>query len=549
MSFSATAVDGGRYFILNQDVVDSNILSLGPVMIEVESGGELLRLKNSKLPEIVQQNRTSYRINGLQSLYRQFELVGQGGKYWAFDVTGSKQQTIRFSKLARRTKFNAELWEVVASVEPRPTGTEQIKPAASVVGPQRKANVHLASILEGVPGTGKTFAIGARVRKLRDQEQSSNAVTGDGQGQWAITLHPATSYEDFVEGLRPTVNGNTTAATQPEMPKITGYTSHDSQVWFWQPMAAKNESGFSTRDGFFVRVCAAAARQGDKWFVVLLDEINRCNIPKVLGDLLTTLEPAKRARWTGGAWNLEDAQVVTLPYSQRLFFVPDNVVVIATMNTTDRSVTGLDSALRRRFAFERVWPLSYDNSRGNGDTNLVLRAIMAAVPVSGAQEAVLADSVKFWVSINDALNEAIGPDGLLGHSYLFDLAKALTKDRKFADDVRWFREKSPLETAIAHWNRHLLPQLVDLLESANLFDAVEKGPNPEGIAKVLLGGVHLSGPGTRATLQIGLHGANHLQRRMRIYFQDPLAVAAKRSDEDPLDSTIQSSPTLPPQAG
>src|SRR5207247_595935 len=96
-------------------------------------------------------------------------------------------------------------------------------------------------------------------------------------------------------------------------------------------------------------------------FLVLLDEINRCNVPKVLGDLLMALEVTKRARWNTVTEQWEDGAVVTLPYSSSLLFVPDNLYIVGTMNTSDRSVAPLDAALRRRFAFVRMEPIANDD--------------------------------------------------------------------------------------------------------------------------------------------------------------------------------------------
>ena len=257
-------------------------------------------------------------------------------------------------------------------------------------------------IVEGPPGTGKTFVaqeIGAQWGSA-----TGRPVGGDAQGAWAIAFHPSTSYEDFVEGLR------------------------------YEPAI----SGFDRKDGFITRVVEEAKKKPEADFLVLLDELNRANVPKVLGDLLLTLEASKRQHWNGTDWT--GGVTVTLPYSGRVFGVPDNIYVLGTMNTSDRSIAPLDAALRRRFAFVRVTPLRGDGFRA------ALRSARGDAVLALAEE-----SIDVLDRLNDeVLRPVLGPDGELGHSYLFDLweteldselrsvfAKATTGTRKvFWTEVR-----------------------------------------------------------------------------------------------------------------
>lgn len=339
-------------------------------------------------------------------------------------------------------------------------------------------------IFEGVPGTGKTHKLSG-LRKILAEPAHADCrryLQGNGSGRFAMTMHPATAYEDFVEGLRP-------GAAEPIEDRINSIVADAASAGagreiahLWENCAdvctvvdgvrtklsgkwihttpLENASGapFSVQNGFFVEICIEAAHFPLCKFIVLLDELNRCNIPKVMGELLTTLESSKRAVWTPasgtsqapastGYWDVTEAQVVALPYSKRLFFVPDNVIVIGTMNTTDRSVAPMDAALRRRFAFERIEPMG---------ENLLKDELRRKYP--GVEFAV-APSIGLWASLNRKLG-AHGDDAKLGHSYLFDLARDLSA--RPSDD-------SAVVVAY-HWNRHIFPQLVDILLTNDLVD-------------------------------------------------------------------------------
>lgn len=250
-------------------------------------------------------------------------------------------------------------------------------------------------ILEGPPGTGKSYSVAEIARKWPGViGAGSDGKPANGNGSWGVTFHPSTTYEEFVEGIRynPAPSDPTDPGGKPR--------------------------GFELRPGVFRTWIDAARAEPGKDFLVLLDEVNRANVSKVLGDLLLSLEASKRLQHDRactrtdkkheGCWS--NGVTTQLPYSNELLGVPSNLYVLGTMNTSDRSIAPLDAALRRRFAFVRVEPLS-----GTALTTALTAALPGAGPAVERSAAALD-------SLNGALRHALGPDSMLGHSYLFDIA-------------------------------------------------------------------------------------------------------------------------------
>jgi len=134
----------------------------------------------------------------------------------------------------------------------------------------------------------------------------------------------------------------------------------------------------------------------DKIFSFCIDEINRANIAGVFGDLITLIEISKRI---GGS----EEMIVSLPYSKRRFGVPANLQIIGTMNTADRSITLIDTALRRRFEFIELAP----NSE-------VFRTL-------GIEKIGSIDLVSLFDSINNRIKHFLGKDQCIGHAYFLNL--------------------------------------------------------------------------------------------------------------------------------
>ena len=185
-------------------------------------------------------------------------------------------------------------------------------------------------IIYGAPGTGKTYSTteyavaaieGRPVRKSISTEERKalkdqyRAFAKNGQIVFT-TFHQNYSYEDFIQGLRP-----------------------DSK---------NGVLDFIPVDGVFKQLAFTAMHDQVNNYVIIIDEINRGNISKVFGELITLIEEDKR-------WGEDNQLSVTLPSGEE-FAVPNNLYIIGTMNSADKSIALIDTALRRRFEFEEVAP-------------------------------------------------------------------------------------------------------------------------------------------------------------------------------------------------
>lgn len=268
---------------------------------------------------------------------------------------------------------------------------------------------HIADALErkgqvalyGPPGTGKTYQarrfavawllqkegrfeeahaalVDAKILAAAERELATPEGATPGQPGVArlthLTFHPSYSYEDFVEGFRPVLS---------------------------------DQAGLSIRleDGVFKRLCQAASAQPKKPYLLLIDELNRANVAKVFGELITLLEVDKRGLR------------VTLPQSKTAFSIPPNVYILGTMNTADRSIKLLDAALRRRFAFIELMP----------DIEALRGATIGALALDD-----------FLETLNAQIARTEGREKQIGHSFLLEGGLPITDPDEFA---RRFRQE------------------------------------------------------------------------------------------------------------
>ena len=234
--------------------------------------------------------------------------------------------------------------------------------------PERPLQVEmrLNTILYGPPGTGKTYATRRRCVEIcgptaTDIQERYEELIDCGQVEF-VTFHQSYGYEEFVEGLRPVPN-------------------KDGQAGF----------RLKPKPGVLKRIAKRARKDGENAYVLVIDEINRANISKVMGELITLLEEDKRE----GA---ENEIALTLPHSGQRFTLPPNLHILGTMNTADRSIALIDTALRRRFQFEEMAP---EPGRLGVVDGIDLPAVLT--------------------TINERLEYLIDRDHLIGHAWLMNV--------------------------------------------------------------------------------------------------------------------------------
>lgn len=206
-------------------------------------------------------------------------------------------------------------------------------------------------ILQGSPGVGKTFSAKRLAYSILGEKDDSKVQL--------VQFHQNYTYEDFVMGYKP-----------------------------------KEDGGFYLRPGVFYNFCKRAQQHPDGKYFFIIDEINRGNLSKILGELMMLIEKDYRG------------ETLVLPYKQEEFSVPKNLYIIGMMNTADRSLAMMDYALRRRFSFFEMKPgfstdgfNAYQRSLANEDFDKLVSAI---------------------IDLNKVIesDDSLGSGFCIGHSYL-----------------------------------------------------------------------------------------------------------------------------------
>lgn len=257
-------------------------------------------------------------------------LYDMGAKAKVKEIVGHEFVSIKARVMGRHRNVSQTVWATLQAhtIETSQTVQYSKRSAPFVFDKDTSSNWHLVDELED---------------ECMDQVEMAKALRkgppeqAEHQRYVFVTFHQAYSYEDFVEGIRP---------VQDE---------------------ENGEVVYSVVPGVFQRIALKAKADPGQRYAIFIDEINRGNIAKIFGELITLVECDKRAVY-GDAGEKLSGMELTLPYSREKFGVPKNLDVYGSMNTADRSISLLDTALRRRFIFKELMPDAglISGSRGDG---------------------------------------------------------------------------------------------------------------------------------------------------------------------------------------
>ncbi|MBL7964931.1 MAG: EVE domain-containing protein [Flavobacteriales bacterium] len=289
------------------------------------------------------------------------------------------------------------------------------------------------------------------VAELRAKLENTKR-TGDGAAKEVkryefVTFHQSFSYEDFIEGIKPALEDG--------------------------------DMAYEIKPGVFMQLCARAEQDPANAYALFIDEINRGNVSAIFGELISLIETDKRA-------GMPHALSAKLPYSKKTFSVPRNLHIIGTMNTADRSVEALDTALRRRFSFEEC-PSRSELLRGRSVNGVDLEKLLSV--------------------INARIEMLLDRDHQIGHSYFLGWA-----DPNSEDELRRV------------FKNNILPLLQEYFYGDPVKVALVLGPAFVRQADDKDG---------KVTLARGVKGADDIEPRSRYHFANPT-----HSEEVPLQAFL-----------